>query len=110
MRTLERTITMRAVARLDRADMAVETPRAWSEAVTAFCRLTSARARGRVLLFFAVPSRDYLAWWMIEQGRPAASYRRMIVTRWRQIGADTLRSVRVRLAAIARRAAPSRPR
>ncbi len=107
---VERRITMRAVARLDRADMAAETPRAWSEAVTAFCRLTSARARGRVLLFLAVPSPDYLAWWMIEQGRPAASYRRMLVARWRQIGADTLRAARIRLTAIARRAVPSRRR
>jgi hypothetical protein len=90
--------------------MAGETPRAWAEAITAFCRLTSARTRGRALLFFAAPSRDYLAWWMIEQGRPATSYRRMLVTRWRQIGADALRNMRARLTAIARRAAPARPR
>jgi hypothetical protein len=107
---VERRIASRAVAQLDRTDMAVEQPRAWAEAVTAFCRLTSSRARGRALLFFIVPTRDYLAWWMIEQGKPAVSYRRMLLARWRRIGADALGSVRARLNAIARRAAPSRRR
>jgi hypothetical protein len=85
-------------------------PRAWAKAVTAFCRLTSARPRLRALLFLVVPSRDYLAWWMIEQGRASASYRRMLVTRWRRIAADLLRGVRAGVAAIARRAAPARRR
>jgi hypothetical protein len=107
---VERRIAMRAVARLDRTDMAAEQSRAWSEAITAFCRLTSSRARGRALLFFVVPTRAYLAWWMIEQGRPTASYRRMLLARWRRIGADALCSVRAHLNAIARREAPSRRR
>jgi hypothetical protein len=95
---------------LDRTDMAVEQPRAWAEAVTAFCRLTSSRARGRALLFFVVPTREYLAWWMIEQGRPTASYRRMLLARWRRISADALGGVQAHLNAIARRAAPARRR
>jgi hypothetical protein len=107
---VERRIAMRAIARLDRTDMAAEQSRAWSEAVTAFCRLTSSRARGRALLFFVVPTREYLAWWMIEQGRPTASYRRMLLARWRRISADALGGVQAHLNAIARRAAPARRR
>jgi hypothetical protein len=110
MHALEWRIAMRAVSRLDRADMATEQPRAWAEAVGAFCRLTSARPRLRALLFFVVPNREYLVWWMIEQGRPAASCRRMLTARWRRIAADAFRTVRAGVTATARRAASARRR
>jgi hypothetical protein len=110
MPALERRIAMSAVARLDRTDMAIGTPRAWAEAVTAFCRLTSARPRLRALLFFVAPSREYLAWWMIEQGKPAARYHRMLAARWRRVAADAFCNVRAHVAAIARRAVPARRR
>ena len=108
MTYVERRIAERAVADLDRADMAVERQRAWPEAISAFCRLTSVRAQGRVLLFFVIPSREYLVWWMINQGRPTMSYRQMLIMRWRQICAEMLRNARTQLIAIARRAAPVR--
>ena len=107
---VERRIAERAIAGLDRADMAVERQRAWPEAISAFCRLTSVRAQGRVLLFFVIPSREYLVWWMIDQGRPTMSYRQMLIMRWRQICAEMLRNARTQLFAIARRVAPVRSR